>query len=774
MPLLDATIRQSPVDPRFALTVAVDESGRTEAMSDIPDIQHQAYKYGVIGRSVEAAGKLAADVHEGYQLGKHGAGVSKILDPIQEDLLKISQLEEDVNGLQRQRRMAASREEISRIEPELVNKLDELRKAQEQGSISSKDALLRVKALTRNAVNNNPGYASRIVNYTGDLLWASGIREVKDPYIDIDKANRAAAKEKREHIAAQAKLYGVAYDPDDLHTEEGQRGIIEAYTKRAEAKQMSTDVLNQDKLQKAVDLSTAPKRAKHASDLKEGHQLNIDEGLNTLYDALDAAKTETDKKAILLQYNSVFENHKETIRRDFIDKGFPIKEVKEHIKDLEDYHTNQEKIINERKAGKLSNKGEAAAKNLQKVIQNAKDNYGLSKETEKWAKGLTPQTLAALAKENPYQAKQAENYIKISRGLIDPNVRRFLIEKMPEFDDETAMVHYVTTLINSGDITNIVDVLSNTTKVYKGDFALLKKDHKVLMRDGVIAPMANISKEASAAIPPTVKEDVSKMLVDQTDDVMEYILNQKEFANIQASLTPNGDFNVVATELRSGARNERMTNDLRKDLVVRINEVIRAHAAIQGISRSDAAIEVLGRHASELGISLPQKEQTTTPKEQDMLTKEFIKSKEGFRSKAYQDEGGKWTIGYGFTSIDGVPVKEGDTITEEEAEFQMDKILENHQSFKSKITIPLTPYQIDALSSFEFNLGGNVWNQPRGKQMIEAINRRDFNTAAELWRTYTKVKNRKTGQYEDSQGLINRRNEETVLFTKPVQVASGD
>ena len=160
--------------------------------------------------------------------------------------------------------------------------------------------------------------------------------------------------------------------------------------------------------------------------------------------------------------------------------------------------------------------------------------------------------------------------------------------------------------------------------------------------------------------------------------------------------------------------------------------------------------------------------------DQPRLTKEFIKSKEGFRSKAYQDEGGKWTIGYGFTSIDGVPVKEGDTITEEEAEFQMDKILENHQSFKSKITRPLTPYQEDALASFEFNLGGNVWNQPRGNKIIDAINEGDFNTAAELWRTYNKVKNPKTGKYEVSKGLVNRRNEETALFTKPVQVASGD
>ena len=774
MPLLDATIKTPPVDPRFALIAPVDESGRTEAMSEIPDIQHQAYKYGVIGKTVEAAGKLAADVHEGYQVGKHGAGVSSILDPIQEDLLKISSLEQDVNGLQRQRRMAATREEVSRIEPELVNKLDALRKAQEQGSISSKDAILRVKALTRNAVNNNPGYASRIVNYTGDLLWASGIREIKDPYAAIDAANRQAAKDRRDHISSQAKLYKVAYHPDDLLTEEGQQRIIAAYTQRAAAKNAADDVLTDTKVRSAVDLSTKGKREDHAITLKDGYRFHIEDLINTTYNALSSATNQTERDQIMLQYNSAIENNEATIRKDFNDKRYSVEETNRHINDLKDYIKVQEKILQSYKKGETSAKQKDTAVSLQKVVDGALDVYGYNKTNRKLFSGMSPQTLSALAKDNPNLAKHAEEYVKIEQGLIDPSVRRFLTEKIAEFDNEPAMVHYVKTLIESGDIANTAEVLKNVSKVYNVNSSQLKTQDKVIMRDGVIEPLSKLSTEASGMLSSDVKEGLSKMLSDQTNDVVSYILPYRDAVNLQGSITPNGDVVLNPIDLKTGEINKRVDDDIKSGLIQRLNEVIRANAAIQGTSRTESASQVLAQHADTLGISLPQQEQTTKPKEQDMLTKEFIKSKEGFREKAYQDEGGKWTIGYGFTSIDGVPVKEGDTITKEDAEFQMDRILAQHQSFKSKITRPLTPYQEDALSSFEFNLGSGVWNQPRGKKIIEAINDGDFNTAAELWRTYTKVKDPKTGQYVNSQGLINRRNDETALFTKPVQVATGD
>ena len=59
--------------------------------------------------------------------------------------------------------------------------------------------------------------------------------------------------------------------------------------------------------------------------------------------------------------------------------------------------------------------------------------------------------------------------------------------------------------------------------------------------------------------------------------------------------------------------------------------------------------------------------ETATPRQQMRASKVLIKSIrrfENFRSKAYQDAKGVWTIGYGHT----VKVKEGDAVTRKEAE----------------------------------------------------------------------------------------------------------
>lgn len=92
---------------------------------------------------------------------------------------------------------------------------------------------------------------------------------------------------------------------------------------------------------------------------------------------------------------------------------------------------------------------------------------------------------------------------------------------------------------------------------------------------------------------------------------------------------------------------------------------------------------------------------------------ELIKSFEGFRANAYWDATGKvWTIGYGATYyMDGTRVKQGDTITMEEADRLLDRMVsENFEIYVDQyVTSDINPYQSDALTSFTYNCGpGNL------------------------------------------------------------------
>ena len=80
----------------------------------------------------------------------------------------------------------------------------------------------------------------------------------------------------------------------------------------------------------------------------------------------------------------------------------------------------------------------------------------------------------------------------------------------------------------------------------------------------------------------------------------------------------------------------------------------------------------------------------------------LIKQFEGLKLNAYQDSGGVWTIGYGTTSINGVPVYPGQSITEAQANEYLLAHLKTQVSpiINTKTKAPITQSMYDALCCF--------------------------------------------------------------------------
>jgi len=130
----------------------------------------------------------------------------------------------------------------------------------------------------------------------------------------------------------------------------------------------------------------------------------------------------------------------------------------------------------------------------------------------------------------------------------------------------------------------------------------------------------------------------------------------------------------------------------------------------------------------------------------------FIEALEGFRPKAYQDSGGVWTIGYGTTR----GVKEGDTITNEEAE---KRLLEDSAKaagcINSNVTSPLSQNEFDALVSFVYNVGCHAFIT---STLLRRINAGERQAAANEFGKWIFVSSQK------SEGLANRRRAERLLY----------
>lgn len=147
---------------------------------------------------------------------------------------------------------------------------------------------------------------------------------------------------------------------------------------------------------------------------------------------------------------------------------------------------------------------------------------------------------------------------------------------------------------------------------------------------------------------------------------------------------------------------------------------------------------------------------------------DFIKGKEWFRWQAYDDATwkvlapgeipkGVATLWYGFTSVNGKPVKAWDTIDQATADAEFNNQIKRYQNFQNLVTVPLSESQKAALTSFEYNLGGGIWKKD-AMPIITAINNGDLNKAGQLMQQYNKA----GGKFV--QGLANRRNEEAKLL----------
>lgn len=130
----------------------------------------------------------------------------------------------------------------------------------------------------------------------------------------------------------------------------------------------------------------------------------------------------------------------------------------------------------------------------------------------------------------------------------------------------------------------------------------------------------------------------------------------------------------------------------------------------------------------------------------------FIKKKEGFSPTAFWDHK-QWSIGYGTKS------SEGETITEAEAER---RLISNVNSYRAKVlqfaeknNYDWNDKQVDALTSFTYNLGTGALDQVTG---LDKGQRRTNEEIAHYMLKYNKASGRV------NRGLVERRIQEVAIF----------
>ncbi|CAK8738012.1 Lysozyme RrrD [Sodalis praecaptivus] len=135
----------------------------------------------------------------------------------------------------------------------------------------------------------------------------------------------------------------------------------------------------------------------------------------------------------------------------------------------------------------------------------------------------------------------------------------------------------------------------------------------------------------------------------------------------------------------------------------------------------------------------------------------LIKEFEGCSLTAYKDAVGVWTIGYGWTNpVDGVPIHEGMTITQEKAdELLREGVKQYEKPVNENVSITLNQHQFDALVSFTYNLGPANF---KSSTLLKKLNSGEYQVASDEFLRWHKAGGKVLF------GLIRRRAYERDLF----------
>jgi len=136
---------------------------------------------------------------------------------------------------------------------------------------------------------------------------------------------------------------------------------------------------------------------------------------------------------------------------------------------------------------------------------------------------------------------------------------------------------------------------------------------------------------------------------------------------------------------------------------------------------------------------------------------ELLKHFESYEMRAYTCPAGVWTIGWGFTQINGMKVKKGDIMPLEVADIELKRQLRTYENVVKKVIMikKINQNQYDALVSLCYNIGGSSF---RKSDIVNLVNSRNFIGACRIFNLWSKVAKKR------SKGLLRRRISERNLF----------
>ena len=753
----------------------VDQSGYYAGQAAAQRIQGDIVDINLINQGIQAAGQTAMFLGQGAVLHGVNKDVQDLVDnysasinaPIEAAGLEAmgESMWANIGDKSKPTRI----EDLNTVQEKHAETLKKLDKAYKQGAITSlADLEARVLKVTREAVNRTPGMANEIMQQTQQVMHLSGVRGMVNPFEQANKMQAKQEAEIKKRLMNYHEANGLPYDPLNPDVND----MASTYQAHLRQRQKALQ------LKELADAEEQMSKEEVKTFLRQDYP---DISQNAYNDVRNAAVGIFQPGGNYQDQVLAFRNVAENLKQNLLDKmqrtgGLKDPDGRAAHKLTTEYIDNLVKTVESFENGADALKAIQNKANIMAAIDEANIRSKLSLTAIEAASKVSGIATSLAIKANAGQVQV----------LIDGLVQEALTKDSWESSRLKAGVPDVTLLTGGLLLSNQTEALTSSFESVARSMSMgfskseritkltehFKELGKETYRNKIKTPDPMVERSFLKAA-ELYLNDVGGMFqqaikdanstLGMTNESLRFLPNAVERA---AGISEDQEVGARAYVLSNGLLDVETSNDpngryadtWRRDIADRYNDVIKTYANVSNVTYKAASDLILSRFGRMLNIPEEELPKTTA--------RDLVKKEEGFRTKAYLDSAGVPTIGFGFTTIDGKPVKMGDTITREEALNQLDKQLPKYQTFKNKLSgVSLSEDQEAALTSFEYNLGSGIWDKG-AKSILYAVQAGDFNFAMKQMLQYDKAKDPKSGKLKAIPELSARRMREATMLAK--------
>jgi len=467
---------------------------------------------------------------------------------------------------------------------------------------------IRLRKITREAVNRNPGLAQELMQHAQQTEFLSGIRLIKDPKEEIDKLAAKQAAEEQKLFIAQAKSAGVFINPTQLRDPMYQAGKNAEVQTRMIEKGMSDELTRATQAGESIDAANSKEAALKIPAAMRGRYGNDIEQFKALVG--EATTGNTGDKAMIIslmneQIPQKVNDFKEELLFQKVNGDLAERKGAEYERMLTALTANITADVSGGRIDEILTNTMGTYRNLQEIDVLSKYNVAEMKLVN--AMAITPLYATFAAKNEDLSRQAMSNFTDIVRGSNSRGAVQALIQDNihPGRSDAAFMLGASVSSQNDVATQQILTSVAEMTVQFKEKNFKGSLGDKIKAQSEIVSEIGKIEYKDMINATPEAKKaftDISRDYLSDAGKAFRRRVDTLSEAGVKVVTKFDGNGSMIITA--EGA-SKAVETELNRKYAAAFNAGVKGFANMNAETWSDASGRILDQFAGDWYINDP-------------------------------------------------------------------------------------------------------------------------------------------------------------------------